>query len=218
MGADVADAAGTEERTADSKPGRRRTLRRVGCGCLAVLLLFIALVCAYVYDLFPPVKPSASEKARVTQMLRDYAESQWGGRVEVEKVDVQLELQGSDTPPHDWKEYTYHAYFRIKGTDVAFFASLPLGTQREDVGNWWEMNSKLDSDEVALLKAYSRQTSVPAGGWGSDAEWGSYAEEHPGSEVWTVEPIALGEMFSSSMDEYVFEKQKDGSFKLLERP
>lgn len=85
------------------------------------------LIIVYLYNVNTPLKPSDAEQKRVLSMLQDYAKQQWRGRVIVHKFEVKLESQASDFPfNHEWEEYRYFIYFRIKQNDAIFFASLPL--------------------------------------------------------------------------------------------
>ena len=216
-----AQAAETGHTAPDSRFEPAPLRRTWGFACLvlffAALILSLVVPCAWLFDLYPRFRPSLTEQRRVEQELKDYAQSQWQGRAVLEKFEVELEREGSDYPlNHEWKEYRYFATFRIKGTDARFFASLPLDTH-DAFGSWWSMSSKLTDDEIALLKAYSRETSTPAGLWGRD-EYGLYDRAYPGKEIWSVTPVALGQVFSTGSDELLFEKEPSGEFRPLDNP
>jgi len=209
----------TDVGEAEAGPSSGHSGRGLRIAFFVALVLSLGAGCAGAFALLAPSKPRPSQNARVTRMVEDHARAQWDDRVEVVRVEPTLERLGTDFPfEHEWRDYRYHAYFRIKGTDATFFASLPLSVVREEIPQWWAMSASLDATEVALLQAYSRETSVPAGDWKSDASWGFYAKRYPDTDVWIVTPAGLGNVFSAGFGEYVFERRKDGTFRLLQRP
>lgn len=78
------------------------------------------------------------------------------------------------------------------------------------------LSSKLNKKEIELLKAYSKISNKPAGTWFNEDSENIDSKEQ--GTTWKVQPVALGETFSNSFDEYIFEQSKNGKFRLVQRP
>lgn len=204
-----------EPKAAETGYSPRSRRKRLLAAASTVLLVVANLAAGVIWlRLYPAIAPGRGEVSRARSAIEAHAAEQWGGRVAIERLDVEM---------HDYpgrSDYAYHAYFRVRGTDALFYAAIPRGDARiyMQQGNYM-LTSKLTTDEVGLLVAYSRETSVPAMKWGT-GNLGWYMADYPEHRLWYVESLTdprTVENNAMDVPRYLFGKRGDGTFEFLKR-
>lgn len=146
-----------------------RILLRVLAVVGLLILVLLGGLCAFVYsefpsivnNMFPSMKPSSAQVEQFGKRLRLETEKRWQHRVEMERGTLVLEQAETDTPPHEFKQYKYLAYFRVRGTQARFACPFPVGERSDRLRDWGMFSSDLPSQEVEALAAYAKLKEPP---------------------------------------------------------
>ncbi|MDP2181203.1 MAG: hypothetical protein Q8K99_01360 [Actinomycetota bacterium] len=190
-----------------NKERRPWTPARVIAVSLTAVCLAAALVVSFSgHELYPPQKPSSADVDRVRVALEDYTKSDSGGQAKLDRLEVELETQSQHSDLQR-KDYFYHAYFDVEGTDAVVFMSFPHDVELSSIP---AVATHLDftDDELAVLQAYSKVTSTPA-----ELVCQNDLEYSVEDDIWLVQPASA---LSPDEPEYTFERLDDGTFRLLE--
>lgn len=205
------------------RPSARRAWRAlfnlIGIGTLLFTLLGIAalLFLAWFFDLIPPIRPTFVQQERATAAIEEYVQDSWSGQVEVLSVDLALKRFGTDFPyPHETKSYEYQTHLGVRGTGVVIYAP---AFARDPVSDlvYRLPPSSLDATQVALLEAYSRETSVPASSWLHNSKEGFRQDQFPGVDLWSVAPGSPDKAKDFDGSCYFFERLPDGTFRFIKK-
>jgi len=202
---------------------------------LLTFLVLAVLFSAYLYHWFPAVKPTLQAQVTAEQIIREYVDNKWDGRVVVESITVEKVVYGTDFPTHEWTQYDYVVYLRVIGADIRFAGQVDQDVVKRtsvyrELDDKAPFASPLTDDDIELLSVYAALTDVPAGMWWSAGQNDQLLDDDGlfDDEEWDEEErlAFLEEMMNEAYvysfstqgvygeNSYYFERQPDGTYML----